>query len=198
MWKLRSRQNGCLFAYKLIVWNEIDSLIVWKSTTKMTACYNQCMINQSRMYLTLASKGMVNLKCEKKTLWITLMNMPATCVIILFFSEKAIPSTFFLTAKMMKSNPSHNYYHQVQGQLHVMNKDCCDFVVWTNVDMVVVRIGRDREWTEKLSKITDWYFDTFIPSLLEWMQQCTFWLSWSCQFMNFIQLIYWLHIISMQ
>ena len=155
------------------------------------------MINQSRMYLTLASKGMVNLKCAKKTLD-NINEHACNMCHYLIFSEKAIPSTFFLTAKMMKLNPSHNYYHQVQGQLHVMNKDCCDFVVWTNVDIVVVRIGRDREWTEKLSKITDWYFDTFIPSLLEWMQQCTFWLSWSWQFMNFKQLIYWLHIISMQ
>lgn len=33
---------------------------------------------------------------------------------------------------------SHPYYHQIQGQLHICNKTCCDLIVWTTVDCVVI------------------------------------------------------------
>ena len=60
----------------------------------------------------------------------------------------------------------HTYYHQIQGQLHVMGKHCCDLIVWTDVDMLVVRIAVDPLWAENLSKLTDFYFQKLIPQML--------------------------------
>ncbi|KAJ8926715.1 hypothetical protein NQ314_020890 [Rhamnusium bicolor] len=33
----------------------------------------------------------------------------------------------------MKLNKNHNYYYQVQGQLHVTKRDYYIFIVWTNI-----------------------------------------------------------------
>ena len=34
----------------------------------------------------------------------------------------------------------HHYNDQVQGELHVLNRSACDFVVWTTKDIAIVRI----------------------------------------------------------
>lgn len=62
---------------------------------------------------------------------------------------------------------SHPYYHQIQGQLHICNKTCCDLIVWTTVDCVVIRIVKDPEWTVNIANLVDFYFNTFIPALLD-------------------------------
>lgn len=60
---------------------------------------------------------------------------------------------------------SHKYYHQVQGELYITKKQCCDFVVWTPLDMQVIRIARDNSWEANIEKLIDFYFTVFIPSL---------------------------------
>jgi hypothetical protein len=41
---------------------------------------------------------------------------------------------------------SHQYYHQIQGQLHINGKACCDMVMWMKKDMQVVRVARKKAW----------------------------------------------------
>ena len=35
--------------------------------------------------------------------------------------------------------PDHRYYHQIQAQMFITNRDYCDFVIWTPKDMAVER-----------------------------------------------------------
>ena len=44
----------------------------------------------------------------------------------------------------------HNYYAQVQGELAVTNREWCDFVVYSNGEVVVDRILADLEPWKKL------------------------------------------------
>ena len=60
----------------------------------------------------------------------------------------------------------HDYYHQVQCQLHCDNKQWCDFVVKTNQDLHVERIHRDQErWDKQLPKLEVFYFNGMLPEL---------------------------------
>ncbi len=61
--------------------------------------------------------------------------------------------------------PKHKYYHQIQGQLHITKKQCCDLIVWTTKDMQVIRIVVDESWKCNITKLIQFYFDVFIPSL---------------------------------
>ena len=55
---------------------------------------------------------------------------------------------------------------QIQGQLHITNKVFCyDLIVWTQADLVVIRIAKDEEWTVNIEKIIDFYFKKFIPEV---------------------------------
>lgn len=46
-------------------------------------------------------------------------------------------------------NKNHEYYYQIQGQLHISNRDFCDFVVWTPKEIHIERIQRDDMFWEK-------------------------------------------------
>ncbi|XP_052764770.1 uncharacterized protein LOC128206399 [Mya arenaria] len=60
---------------------------------------------------------------------------------------------------------SHDYWHQIQGQLHITGTQCCDLVVWTTKDMQIVRILKDNSWAINMSSMIDFYMLTFLPSL---------------------------------
>ncbi len=66
---------------------------------------------------------------------------------------------------VFKLRIGHNYYHQIQGQLHVIGARCCDLIVWTTSDCQVIRIARDDLWATNVNKLVEYYFNTFIPSL---------------------------------
>ena len=57
------------------------------------------MINQSRMYLTLASKGMVNLKCEKKNPLDNINEHACNMCHYLIFYWKSYTQHFFFNSK---------------------------------------------------------------------------------------------------
>ena len=64
--------------------------------------------------------------------------------------------SFFLKAINggYKLKPNHNYFYQVQGQMHIINRKWCDFVVWTpadSSDLLIQRIEYDHKfWNEKM------------------------------------------------
>lgn len=62
-------------------------------------------------------------------------------------------------------NKNHAYYHQIQGQLHILKKDLCYLVVWTPNETEVILVGRDEEWEENLEIIKKFYIDHFIAYL---------------------------------
>ena len=61
---------------------------------------------------------------------------------------------------------THSYYDQIQGQLHIMNKACCDLVVWTPLDIAIVRIPSDISWKANISKLLDFYFNVYLQKLI--------------------------------
>ena len=60
---------------------------------------------------------------------------------------------------------NHDYYHQVQGQLHIANKMCCDLVIWTQEDLAIIRIARDDNWAMNIDKLINFYFQKFLPEV---------------------------------
>ena len=66
----------------------------------------------------------------------------------------------------LKLKTTHDYFHQIQGQLRIMGQDCCDLAVWTTKDFQIIRIGRDPFWMTNISKLTDFYFNVFLKWFL--------------------------------
>lgn len=62
---------------------------------------------------------------------------------------------------------SHEYHYQVQAQLHIVDADYCDFVVWTPYDIFVERIVPDIEfWDAVVPKVQHFFRVGVLPEVL--------------------------------
>lgn len=70
-----------------------------------------------------------------------------------------------------KLNRNSNWFYQVQGQLHVSNRQKCLFAIWggQGQDLKTEYIEREDDmWTEKMEKkIVDFYMQSILPEILD-------------------------------
>lgn len=62
-------------------------------------------------------------------------------------------------------NKNHDYYHQIQGQIHLTNRQKCYLVIWTTMDTQVFLIEKDIDWTPNIEILLDFYFKQFLPMI---------------------------------
>lgn len=66
---------------------------------------------------------------------------------------------------------NHNIFYDVQGQLHICNKNVCLFAIWTSnrFQMHVQRIERDTNFFDNkmIKKLTTFYNDWLLPELVD-------------------------------
>ena len=67
----------------------------------------------------------------------------------------------------MKLDRSHAYFYQVQAQLHIVDVDYCDFVVWSKKDLFVERIVRDVDlWDNIIPRVETFFRLCVLPEVL--------------------------------
>lgn len=64
-----------------------------------------------------------------------------------------------------KLKKSHEYYDQVQGQIHLTGANAADLVIWTPKDMMVVRVQKDDQWAQNIEKLQNFFFEVFLIHL---------------------------------
>ena len=53
-----------------------------------------------------------------------------------------------------------SYYYQITGQLALNGAQCCDFVVWTEIDVHIERLAFDATpWNEMRPKLEHFYYN---------------------------------------
>jgi len=64
---------------------------------------------------------------------------------------------------------NHNYYYQVQGQLHITRKRFCLFVLWTPKGISVEKIVKDDQfWKEKMeTQLVTFFTECLLPELVD-------------------------------
>lgn len=65
-----------------------------------------------------------------------------------------------------KLQETHQYWHQVQGQLHLTRRDLCYFVVWTTKEALILNIERDASWIDNLEYLENFHREEILPRLL--------------------------------
>lgn len=53
----------------------------------------------------------------------------------------------------------HDYYHQVQGQLYICDKEICYFFVWSPAQSILLEIPKDPAWENNLDLLMKFYVD---------------------------------------
>lgn len=67
----------------------------------------------------------------------------------------------------VKLDRSHSYYYQIQAQMHIVNVDYCDFIVWNQYDMYVERILPDTElWNNVIPRVHQYFKVCILPEIL--------------------------------
>jgi hypothetical protein len=59
-------------------------------------------------------------------------------------------------------NTNHQYYHQVQGQLHLLDKAVCYMVIWTPQYTQIFSINKDEDWAENLNTLIEFYIKKYV------------------------------------
>ena len=63
---------------------------------------------------------------------------------------------------------SHMHYKQVQGQMVLAGADWCDFVVYSDVGMIISRVALDTSFIHSdLQHLNNFYFNHYLPVLAE-------------------------------
>lgn len=77
--------------------------------------------------------------------------------------------TFFLIKNddSFTVNSSHDYYHQIQGQIYLSGRKECHLVVWSPSEVVIAKVQKDDSWQDNLLKLSSFYCDTLLPILLD-------------------------------
>ena len=76
---------------------------------------------------------------------------------------------FFLQldgATGLKLKQHHNYWHQIQGNLHLTGANICHLIVWTPLDLVILAIHKDPTWADNLKILETFYTNSFLPHIL--------------------------------
>ena len=60
---------------------------------------------------------------------------------------------------------THDYYHQIQGQLYITGASCAHLMIWTIKDVKVVEVKKDPAWAENIIRLKSFYFTTFMDMI---------------------------------
>uniref|UniRef100_A0A671THN6 YqaJ viral recombinase domain-containing protein n=1 Tax=Sparus aurata TaxID=8175 RepID=A0A671THN6_SPAAU len=61
---------------------------------------------------------------------------------------------------------NHNYWHQIQGNLHLTRANSCHLLVWTPLDLVILQVLKDPTWAANIDTLETFYKDCFLPHIL--------------------------------
>ena len=68
-----------------------------------------------------------------------------------------------------KMRTTHHFYYQVQGQLHITNRQYCLFTLWTPSSIKIIRVERDDKfWDDKMKgELVSFYHNCLCPEIID-------------------------------
>ena len=103
--------------------------------------------------------GALEIKCPWKHRDDTIQEMLAKeC------ATDSLRKKFFLT-KDLQLNPAHDYWHQVQAEMTMLETTWAHFVVWTTKDIAIIKVDKDLSWEiNNIPKLSHFYLNELLPS----------------------------------
>ena len=103
------------------------------------------------IHLTNGEFGVIEVKCPFKHREHTIADACKDAAFCLYTNDSG----------QVQLKRAHNYYYQISGQLALTGAQCCDFIVWTMVEMHIERIFLDDNlWKEMVTKLSHFYYTT--------------------------------------
>lgn len=67
----------------------------------------------------------------------------------------------------IKLKPTHAYYHQIQCELAMTDRETGYLIYWCNVDHVILTVPKDNSWITNIGKLITFYWKHYIPKMYE-------------------------------
>ncbi|XP_050306168.1 uncharacterized protein LOC126743213 isoform X2 [Anthonomus grandis grandis] len=108
----------------------------------------------------VGSRGLVEVKCPSTASAIS----PTEAI-----NKKIIKFATLDENGQMHLKQNHDYFYQIQGQLHITKRDFCYFILWTPMGMLVEQIWRqDSFWNDKMiGKLKSFYYNCLLPEIID-------------------------------
>lgn len=69
-------------------------------------------------------------------------------------------------------NSEHEYYHQIQGNLAITNRELCYLWIWTPRENILVKVYRDNDWISNLKLLETFYLEQYLPFIICNVDDC--------------------------
>jgi len=63
-------------------------------------------------------------------------------------------------------DPRHDYYHQIQMQIYLAQKNVGYLFIWSRYSHVCFKIEKDVQWQQNIHSVLRFYANTFIPRIV--------------------------------
>lgn len=99
---------------------------------------------------TVSEDCIVEVKCPWPAKTKTIMQVAESKDFFLELNE--------VTGSLNTLKQSHDYWHQIQGNLHLIRAKMCQLLVWSPLE--------DPEWVVNIDVLETFYKDRFLPNIL--------------------------------
>uniref|UniRef100_A0A224Z122 Protein containing YqaJ domain n=1 Tax=Rhipicephalus zambeziensis TaxID=60191 RepID=A0A224Z122_9ACAR len=115
-------------------------------------------------FLAASPDGLISCKCCGAGVLEVKCPYSANCVGDVVMQKGGCLEQFADSARLKRS---HAYFHQVQLQLYVCERQYCDFVLWTPSDIFMERVTIDMSFCREMTqKSKDFFEQALLPQLL--------------------------------
>jgi len=109
---------------------------------------------------TVGEDALVEVKCPMKCKENRLEDLAKT--------DSSFCLEFDTEEDKMRLKKSHNYYYQIQGQLHVARRSACYFLVWSPTEHHLETIAYDPQfWGDVEETLDQFYFNCLLPEIAD-------------------------------
>lgn len=81
--------------------------------------------------------------------------------------EELIADTNYCLDSNGQLKSGHHYYYQIQGQLHILQRQKCYLVVWTTRVVVIVEVVNNKDRKFNIERLISFYNTHLLPKLME-------------------------------
>lgn len=74
---------------------------------------------------------------------------------------------FSKTEKAYVINRKHDYYDQIQAQIHFCKKQFGVLHIWTLKENIILRVEKDPSWSKNIDLLLTFYFDKYLEYIIK-------------------------------
>ena len=147
----RTHESVAINAYKLLTGVDVAASGVWLSVSGLLGGSPDGIVDDQKI---------IEVKCPYSARQTTLASLASSGKP---FFLKVVDGNLCLNT----GDPTgHKYWHQMQGNMYLTDRQECDLIVWTPAETVVSSVKKDPDWSSNIAKLERFCKEHVLPALI--------------------------------